>query len=142
MGYNKILIAVDDSPYGLKAAENGIALANKLNAQVALVFIIDKGLAIGNVDAGILPNEALMRLKKEAQETIDQIIKMYNGKHEAFHFTPEGNPKEEIIAMAQEWKADLIVMGTHGRTGLKHLLMGSVSESVIQHSKIPVMVVP
>ena len=54
---------------------------------------------------------------------------------------PEGFPKKEIVKIAREWEADLIVMGTHGRGGLQHLLVGSVAESVIKHAGVPVMVV-
>jgi nucleotide-binding universal stress UspA family protein len=57
-------------------------------------------------------------------------------------FIPEGLPTKDIIKTAEIWEADLIVMGTHGRTGLMHLLVGSVAEHIIRHSKIPVMVIP
>lgn len=65
---------------------------------------------------------------------------MYDGD-EVFRCTPEAFPKNEIINTAKEWEADLIVMGTHGRTGLTSLLLGSVAEYVIRHSNILVMVV-
>jgi nucleotide-binding universal stress UspA family protein len=55
---------------------------------------------------------------------------------------PEGHPAEDIIKTAEIWQADLIVTGTHSRTGLGHLLMGSTSEDIVRHSKVPVMVVP
>ena len=54
----------------------------------------------------------------------------------------EGHPTEDIIKTAETWGADLLVVGTHGRTGLVHMLMGSVAEYLVRHSKIPVMVVP
>jgi hypothetical protein len=58
-----------------------------------------------------------------------------------FYFTPIGLPKEEILNTAKEWQADLIVMGTHGRTGLLHLVMGSVAEHIVRHATVPVLVV-
>jgi nucleotide-binding universal stress UspA family protein len=57
------------------------------------------------------------------------------------HLT-EGLPHERIIAVAEEVGAELIVMGTHGRTGLAHLLVGSVAERVVRASPIPVLTVP
>jgi nucleotide-binding universal stress UspA family protein len=54
----------------------------------------------------------------------------------------EGKPYETILKVASEWAADLIIIGTHGRTGLSHLLMGSVAENVVRHSEIPVMIIP
>ena len=54
----------------------------------------------------------------------------------------EGTPQKEIISKAIKWNADIIIVGTHGRTGLEHLLLGSVAEYIVRHSPIPVMVVP
>ena len=53
-----------------------------------------------------------------------------------------GRPAEEIVAAGGKGKANLIVLGTHGRSGLSHLLMGSVSERVVRHALCPVLVVP
>ena len=141
MSYNKILIAVDSSEYSMQAAKKGLELAHQLNAKAALIYVVDKSKAMGNIDAGIMPEEALLVLKKEVEQTLDQLATMYNGK-ELMKFMPEGHPTEDIINTAKIWEADLIVMGTHGRTGLKELLMGSVATYVIHHSKIPVMTVP
>jgi nucleotide-binding universal stress UspA family protein len=141
MTYNKILIAVDSSEYSLAAAEKGLQLAHQLNASTALLFVIDKARTIRSGDSGILPDEVIVVLKKEAEQALDQIARMYNGK-ELVKFMPEGHPAEDIIKTAEIWKADLIVMGTHGRTGLMHLLTGSVAEHVLRHAKIPVLVVP
>ena len=44
--------------------------------------------------------------------------------------------------MAKEWNADIIVLGTHGRTGISHLIMGSVAEKIVRHSEIPVFIIP
>ena len=141
MSYNKILIAVDSSEYAMKAAKKGLELAHQLNAKAALLFVVDKSEAMGNIDAGILPAEALIVLKKEAEQTLDELAEMYNGKG-LMKFMPEGHPTEDIIKTAETWEADLIVLGTHGRTGLRHLLMGSIAEHIVRHSKIPVMIVP
>ncbi len=141
MTYKKILIAVDSSEYSMKAAKKGLILAHQLEAKSALLFVIDKCKAIGNVDAGITHDQALIVLKKEAEQTLDELAEMYNG-NELMKFMPEGNPEEDIIKTAKNWKADLLVLGTHGRTGLKHLLMGSTAERVMRRSDIPVMMVP
>ncbi|MEO8648111.1 MAG: universal stress protein [Acidobacteriota bacterium] len=141
MKYKKILIAVDASEYSLNAAKKGLALSHQLNAQAALLFVVDTSKAMGNVDAGILPQQALIILKKEAEETLVQLAREYNGK-DLVKFMPEGHPREDILKTAQTWNADLIVLGTHGRTGLMHLLLGSTAEYIVRHSKLPVMVVP
>ncbi|MCB0465745.1 MAG: universal stress protein [Aequorivita sp.] len=141
MAYSKILIAVDSSEFSMLAAKKGLELAHQTGAKVALIYVIDESKAVGNVNAGILPQTALLILKKEAEQTLDELAKMYNG-HEILKFMPEGHPAKDIIKTAETWEADLIVMGTHGRTGLAHLFVGSVAEHVIHHSKIPVMIVP
>ncbi|MBK5255867.1 MAG: universal stress protein [Vicinamibacteria bacterium] len=141
MTFTKILIAVDSGEYAMAAAQTGLQLAHQMNAQTALVFVVDKSKAMGSVDAGITPHEALIILKKEAEQTLDQLARMYGDK-EILKFMPEGNPAEDIIRMAETWGADLLVVGTHARTGLARLLLGSTAEQVVRHSTIPVMVVP
>ncbi len=141
MNYKKILLAVDSSEYSLNAAQKGMELAHLIDASVAVVCVVDASKALGNFDVGLLPGEALLALNKEAEQTIGQLVKMYTGD-EMMKFIPEGFPREEILKTAETWQADLIVMGTHGRTGLSHLLMGSTAEYVIHHSKVPVLIVP
>ena len=141
MSYSKILIAVDSSEFSMRAAKKGIQLAHQIGAKVALLFVIDLSKAIGNIDAGILPEQALLVLKKEAEQTLDDLAVMYNGE-EILKFMPEGHPTKDILKTAEIWGADLLVIGTHGRTGLLHLLVGSTAEYIVRHSKIPVMVVP
>lgn len=142
MGYKKLLIAIDSSAASLHASKVGFELAHQLNGSVAIIYVIDQSKEIGNVDAGILPEEAAILLKKQASDTINQIMAQYNGTYGVVRFIPEGNPPEEILSTIQTWEADLLVIGTHGRTGLQHLLVGSVAERIIRHSPIPVMVVP
>lgn len=141
MSYKKILIAVDSSEYSLLAAKKGMELAIQLNAEVALVYVVDLDKSLGNVEAGIFPEEAKLIIKKEVEETLDSLAKL-NSDIIIYKFMPQGDPKKEVVNTAQAWGADLIVVGTHGRTGLLHLLMGSVAESIIHQSKIPVLVVP
>ncbi|MGB3343220.1 MAG: universal stress protein [Aequorivita sp.] len=69
------------------------------------------------------------------------LTKSFNG-YELIKFIPEGNPLEDILKTAENWKDDLLVLGRHGRTGLKHLFTGSVAERVLHHTNIPIMVVP
>lgn len=141
MIFKKILIAVDNSAYSSKAACKGLELAEQLGAQVALVYVIETARMIDHIDAGITPNETLALLKKEAQHTFEELDRI-NRCVQPVNFMPEGKPAAEIIHTAEDWQADLIVMGTHGRTGLKHLLMGSVAEQVLRSSRIPIIIVP
>lgn len=141
MSYQKILIALDNSEHSMRAAEKGLELAHLLNAQVGLVFVVDISKVLGSIDTGVVSAELVPILKIEAKQTLDQLAAKHNEKG-MMKFTPEGRPAEAILETAKSWEADLIVMGTHGRTGLMHLLLGSIAEYVVRHSKIPVMVVP
>lgn len=142
MSFKKILIAVDTSAYSLHAAKKGFELAHQLKASIGLIQVIDRNKEVQSADLGITPDQSQSVLIKQAEENIRQLIVMYDGIGKVLRFTPEGFPKEEIVNTAKEWGAELIVIGTHGRTGIAHLLVGSVAESVIKHSRIPVMVVP
>jgi nucleotide-binding universal stress UspA family protein len=142
MDYRKILIAVDDSAYSMKAARTGFALAHRLQASIALVFVVNKANEVFNTDLGITPQQSKTVLLKEAEETIDQYIKIYDGVDEVFRFTPEGFPETEILNIAKEWNADLIVMGTHGRSGLSKLFSASLTDHIIKHAEVPVLITP
>lgn len=142
MNFKKILIAVNSSAFSLKAAKVGFALAHTLDAEVALIYVVDRTKESVNIETGPTREQSEMILLKEAQETIDQLINMYNGAKKLYKFTPEGFPKEEILNIAKEWEADVIVMGTHGRSGLSHFFQGSLAEHVVKHACVPVMVIP
>lgn len=135
------MIAVDSSRHAEAAAERGFELAWGLNAVVGLLYVVDTAKTIGDVDAGITHEELMAALKREADETLDEWATKFS-THTIEKIVPEGHPRVEILACAERWDADLLVIGTHGRTGLLHLVMGSTAEYIVRHSKVPVMVVP
>ena len=142
MLYKKILIAIDDSPHSLNAAKKGFELAIGLIAQIGIAYIVDVRNQPIISEAGLVSDEQENILLLKANEVIDQLLKQYPTSGEVVRFTHEGFAKNEIVMIAKDWQADMIVMGTHGRSGLSYLLLGSVSEYVIKHAKVPVMVVP
>jgi nucleotide-binding universal stress UspA family protein len=142
MDYQKILVAVDDSSNSMKAARAGFAIARRLKATVGLVFVINKSNEIFNTELGITTEQSKTVLIKEAETAIDQYIRMYDGTDEVFRFMPEGLPEKEILNIASEWKADMIVMGTHCRTGISRILSGSLSDYIVRHAEIPVLIIP
>lgn len=140
--YKKILIAIDNSAHSMKAAKAGFALAHALKATIGLLYVVDKSKEVISADLGITPQQSGTVLLNEAEKTIEQYIRLYNGVDRIERFTPEGFPEEEIINISKEWEADLIIMGTHGRTAIGKILTGSVAEYVIRHSTIPVLITP
>ena len=135
------MIAIDSSRHARAAAEQGFELAMRLDAKVGLLYVVDTAKTISEVDAGITHGELLDVLQKEAESTIDKIVSSF-GPREVERIVPQGHPRIEILSCAERWDADLLVIGTHGRTGLLHLVMGSTAEYIVRHAKLPVMVVP
>lgn len=142
MPFTKILIAVDDSAEAMKAARCGFELAHCLKAAIGVLYVVNKDKEVINADLGITLEESKHALREEAHKTIDQFIKMYNGATDVFRFTPEGIPDKEILNVANEWCADLIVMGTHTRSRIDRIMTGSMAEHVIRNAQVPVLVTP
>ncbi len=142
MLFQKILIAVEDSPHSLEAARAGMQLAHRVNAEVAIMCAINIGVTIASPEVVPTPIEIINVQREEAHNVIEKVKAIYDGAKPIHEFTPEGDPREEIVAVAEQWGAHIIVLGTHGRTGLTLLLMGSTAEYVVRHSKVPVLVVP
>ena len=141
MPYQKVLVAVDNSELSVKAAEQGINLADQLNAELAVVFVIDTAKVKTDAESGGLPQDQIAQLKNEARGSLDRIAKKFP-ECSFERFMPEGKPSQGIVDIASDWGADLIVMGTQGKTGLKRLLLGSTAENIIRLSATPILVVP
>jgi len=142
MKFNKILISVDDSPYSIEAVKKGIELAGLTNSEIGLIHVIDESQTVGNIDAGISPADGLVILEKASDKLMEGLRNLYFHDTPIQLFNPFGKPYKEIIKTAERWNADLIITGTHRTTGWKRLIIGSISEDIIRHSRIPVMVVP
>ena len=141
MPYQKVLISIDNSEASSKVAEHGVKLSTQLGAHIAIVLAIDTAKVNKDSESGSLPQDQINKLKKEAKIKVDQIIQQF--PECTFEiFTPEGKPSKEIINIATNWEADLIVMGTQGKTGLKRLLMGSTAENTLRLSNKPILIVP
>lgn len=136
----KILIAIDGGPASEKVALHGFQLGQQLNTEFALVSVADTtGLM---TDAGVTPDELADSIKEELRQIQQLLVDKVFKDYKVLTFVENGKPFEAILKVAEEWGTDLIVLGTHGRTGLSHLLMGSVAEKVIRHSAIPTFIVP
>ena len=140
MNIKKILIALDDSLIAEKVALKGCELGQQLTAEIAVISVADTTFLM--TEGSITPNEMAKIIKSDLiisqQILVDKVFK----DTKVWNFVEEGKPYEIILKVANEWGADLIVIGTHGRTGISHLLLGSVSEHVVRHTSIPVLVIP
>jgi nucleotide-binding universal stress UspA family protein len=136
----KILIAMDNGDTAATVAQTGLQLAQQLKASVAVISVVDTGFIM--TDAGMSPKEMAGIIKREAIARQHRLFKQIFGRKKIQTFIEEGKAYKHILNNAQTWGADLIVLGTHGRTGVKHLLLGSVAEKVLRHSTIPLFIVP
>jgi len=152
MAIQKILIAVDDSRYADHAAEFGFEVARLCNAEVGLVNIIEPIImpAAGSdsitgmtAEVSVIDEPEMVRIQKEAAEnTLKRIQSQYADELKITNFTEYGLTADGILKCSAEFGADMIVIGTHSRTGIDRLFMGSIAENVVRHSKVPVLVVP
>jgi nucleotide-binding universal stress UspA family protein len=152
MNIKKVLIGIDNSKIAEHAAEYGFELARAFKARVGLVHVIEPATMplTSNVDpmlGGTMQDMAadveLADIQNEASKRIvDSIIQKFGNDVSVTHFTEFGDTADGIIEASKEFNADVIVVGTHSRTGLDRFLMGSVAEHVVRHATIPVLVVP
>lgn len=137
----KILIAIDGGPTSEKICLAALKLVNQqMNPEIALLSVADTEFII--TDGNVTPNELIQITKNDLKESHKILIDKVFNNHKIWTFIEEGHPDQVILKVAEEWDADIIVIGTHGRTGLKHLLMGSVAEKVIRHALKPLFIVP
>lgn len=132
--YRKILVATDGSDTAKNVVSSGIELAKAVGAKLYAMYVISSRFGSGKavrdhfIEEG---NEALAYVReagKAADVEIESVML-------------EGVPSEEIVDFAEKNNIDLIVMGSLGKTGLSKLLLGSVAENVIRHSKKQVLIV-
>jgi len=140
--FRKILVATDGSPLSAKAAEAAVAYGREAGAElVALSIAVMIPLP---PEAGAFTDVAAFEAaaRNEARQFLEPIAAAAAREHVkcdlVVRYAP--NPWQEIIAVAEEQGCDCIWMGSHGRTGLDRLLLGSEAQKVLTHTKIPVMV--
>ena len=143
--FTHILISTDGSPVSNKAAKAGIALASALGAKVTAYCAVEPMQPIyaeGYAFDQKVIEEIEEHARKAAQKRVDAIGKMAKAARVPFTsvVTKTSPPYEGIIAAAKKQKCDVIFMASHGRRGLSALIMGSVTQKVLTHSRIPVVV--
>ncbi len=137
-----ILCPVDFSPASDHALQAAMRLADRLGADLHLVHVYQLPIFV-DPDGALISGGGDVRthLSGEAQRLLDERAARH-GEVKLHEHLAEGLPHDEINRVAEEQGATLIVMGTHGRTGLKRMLLGSVAERVVRTSPIPVITIP
>jgi universal stress protein A len=142
--FERVLVPVDFSDTSRKALEAALPFARQFGASLTLLHVIEP--VVYPVDYLVVPPEmedATIALGREAKNRLAAMkvdASQANGV-EIDSITRTGRPYQEIIEAAKSLRADLIVIGTHGYTGLKKIYLGSTAERVMRHAPCPVLVV-
>jgi nucleotide-binding universal stress UspA family protein len=141
VNFKKIMIATDGSICSRMAANNAIEIARLSGGTVYAVYVVSTDY-FSSMAVDLDWERMREALKKEGVQALNYVTgagEMEGVKVEPFLL--EGHPATELIRYAKEEKMDLIVMGSLGKTGIDRLLLGSVAENMVRHSKVPVLVV-
>jgi nucleotide-binding universal stress UspA family protein len=141
MAIQHILVPTDFSEYADYALDYAVELAKSFQARVTVLYVYYlPSIALGEVSPAVI-DETLEAMETNAQQQAQKALaRVLNAGLQGDSVIVEGAPFQMIIDTAKETAVDLIVMGTHGRTGLTHVLMGSVAERVVRMAPCPVLV--
>ena len=139
--FQTILVATDFSDCSRAAFDYGLGLARKLEARLLLVHVINEPL---DLQGFYVPHVSFDRLAEEIEEgakkMMDDFCKVKLSDFENYETRlVTGLPFEEIVKIASTENVDMVVLGTHGRSGLDHILFGSTAEKVVRKSPVPVL---
>jgi nucleotide-binding universal stress UspA family protein len=150
---SKILIALDYALTAVKVAETGFLLAQTMSAKVILLHVLSEPVYYssreyspvigftGYMEMGTLKSVCIERLKNASLLYLEDTKKQLGDKT-ILTIVKEGEFTDTILEAEKEVNADIIVIGSHSRRWLEEILMGSVTEKVLQHTLIPLLIVP
>lgn len=137
---NRILVPTDFSEHSEKAVRYGAELASKFGAELHLLHIVEIQ-PILYAEGAAFPFETTKEVIEHATAELDKVIIESGDPVPITRTVSEGSPFVEIVKHAKEKNVDLIVMGTHGRGAIAHMLLGSVAEKVVRKAYCPVLIV-
>lgn len=141
----RILVPTDFSDNSKAALEYAVGLAEKFGADIYLMHVIanDTAVAMGSDGFFSVSNDIMQELRDSVERQLEETAKSIAGSvGNVVQEVREGAPFAEIVKYAKAEDIDLIVLGTHGRTGISHLLIGSVAEKVVRKARCPVLTIP
>ena len=143
--YRRILVAVDGSPASAKGLREAIRLADQEGAQLFILHVVDEFYAFANLD-GMAPGVDLVPVFREGAQRVLNKAKALAAKAKlrvraVMRETVGGPAADVIVREAKKQRADLIVLGTHGRRGVRRLVLGSDAEQVVRTASVPVLLV-
>jgi nucleotide-binding universal stress UspA family protein len=145
MVYKRILIPVDGSPTSMAGLREALRLAKNQKAKVRLINIVDELMIFSSAEAGLNIEPVIESMKRGGKHVLARAAKLaaaqgIRAETELWE-NATGRVAEVLLGRAKRWRADLIVMGTHGRRGVNRMLLGSDAELVVRNSPVPVLLV-
>ncbi len=141
----KVLLAIDDSKFSDAAIQAVIARAHSKDTEVRVLHVVDQAISLVAREMGGFDPTLDARLEEETKQAQDLVAKTAGTlRSHGMKVTTEvqvGDPKSTILEVSEEWHADLIVLGSHGRKGMDRFLLGSVSEAIARHAHCSVEIV-
>lgn len=143
--YHRILVPIDSSRTAALGLREAIRLAKDQNAVLRVVHVVDKTAIIGVAEAGMNPRPVLAKLARSGRAILDAARRSAKKAgleaETVLHEPLTKRVADEVLREAKKWRADLIVMGTHGRRGLRRLVLGSDAEQIVRLADVPVLLV-
>jgi nucleotide-binding universal stress UspA family protein len=137
----RLLVPIDFSDCSRKALAYAVPFAEQFQSALILLYVVQLNYVVGEfgaIDFPVVESEVRANAEKELARLAQQQI---GEQWPTQTLVRVGRPVQEIVTVAREKDVDLIVMATHGHTGLKHILLGSVTENVVRYAPCPVLVV-
>jgi len=139
---NRILVPVDFSEHAAPVLEWAAHMAEQHGCSLVLLHAYHLPVEFQQLEGAYLPDDFWTQVKTETEQTLARYAEGLRAKGlEVETLAREGYPATVIEEEAERQQADLIVIGTRGHSGLKHLLLGSIAERVVQHAPCPVLTV-
>jgi nucleotide-binding universal stress UspA family protein len=140
--FDRILLATDFSDTAACAVEHAILLARTFGAHLHVLHVLESEIPVMMDGVTYLPPNYFEEMEKMAAERLEEVIpRADRDKLSVTLVMRKGNPFLEVVRYARDQKMDLIVLGTHGRGAISHVLMGSVAEKVVRKASCAVLTV-
>jgi nucleotide-binding universal stress UspA family protein len=145
MVYRRILVPVDGSKTSIAGLNEALRLARNQKARLRLIHIVDERMIFSTAEAGMNIEPVIDSLKRGGKRILEQAAKLAAARGVRAETDMVENAASQVadvlVSRARRWRADLVVMGTHGRRGVNRLVLGSDAELVVRNSPVPVLLV-
>jgi nucleotide-binding universal stress UspA family protein len=142
MDIRHILAPTDFSDYSKQALRDAFELAQTFGAKLSLLHVLEPSLYLGEFTPPTMGEDLLGDLERQASAELARVLpEAQQATIEVTRSVVMGSPSQKIVETAETEHVDLILMATHGRTGLSHLLIGSVAERVVRTAPCPVLTI-